>query len=148
MTETKSKQQLRLIAAERGAKLWLFLVCLILTFTFFASILLLNAARKIQVIAVPVPLEALDTHQLLITEPLATNMSEKAISKDLSDTEKIDEMFVRFYIKQRLTIINDFQEMLFRWLKNGYVYLLSAPTVYAKNLDFIRNLIKTKKNTK
>ena len=46
------------------------------------------------------------------------------------DTEKIDEMFARYYLSMRYEQIPDEAEMTYRWGIGGPLYLLSLPSVY------------------
>ena len=46
------------------------------------------------------------------------------------DTEKIDEMFARYYLSMRYEQVPDEAEMTYRWGIGGPLYLLSLPSVY------------------
>ncbi len=60
-------------------------------------------------------------------------------SGDLSENKSITETFVRSYVLQRSTIVNDEKEMEIRWLPGGPIQEMSSSAVYD---DFVNNTAK------
>ncbi len=58
---------------------------------------------------------------------------------DLAENKSITETFVRSYVLQRSTIVNDEKEMEIRWLPGGPIQEMSSPAVYD---DFVKNTAK------
>lgn len=58
---------------------------------------------------------------------------------DLSANKSITETFVRSYVLQRNTIVNDEKEMEIRWLPGGPIQEMSSSVVYD---DFVKNMAK------
>ncbi len=97
---------------------WLFWIL-----TFFITVTLFQAALQIRVVAQVV--QNLEKGFILFSDDLV-----RAAPLDVVDRRRLDEMFVRYYLDMRYSVIPDAMEMERRWGERGVVAALSVPAVY------------------
>lgn len=89
---------------------------------FFIVLTLWQTAPQLQVISQVVFQDAMGSKQLMLAEPF---------NSDMTDPQKLNEMFVRYYLINRLSTFPDPIEINQRWGTNGIIYRLSTAAVYA-----------------
>lgn len=110
------------------AQFWMVIASFAISVNLFLILTLLQMAPKLQVIAQILTTSPMHSTQLLQTEPFSQNTSDKKL---------IDETLLRYYLENRYSSFADKVEMGYRWGGAGPVAFFSAPDIYRK---FAQNL--------
>ena len=109
------------------SRFFMFIAFISLLLTIFSSLAILKLAPSIRIDPFLITNQS-DTKEIVRVEPITRNMAS---------IDQLKEMFIKYYIITRNTIINDQVEMRSRWFPGGIVHFLSSYDVFQ---DFEANI--------
>lgn len=103
------------------SRFFMFVAFVSILLTILASLAILKLAPSIRIDPFLITNQN-ETKEIVRVEP---------ITKNMASVDQLKEMFIKFYIITRNTIINDPLEMRSRWFPGGIVHFLSAYNVFS-----------------
>lgn len=122
--------------AKSLTTVWMSIASVLIAINLFLILTLLQMAPQLKIIA------------QILTTPMNSSqfIFAESLSEDLSDKKIIEEMFIRYYLTERYIILQDENEMKFKWSPLGPIAQLSLPTVYSKFYQGLGELPKNLRN--